>query len=159
MQRMNSDLSHIHWNALVIKAWFTLRFIDIQLRLCPRLWNAQLLQAGVIQTPTKATHTSTYSLNAVEVINLYRTAVQRAARSHFLFNTSCLRRSLVLRKLLHNVGIETSLVYGLSRQRKNSRHAWLEVVSPPSVKGQKIDTLSNPDNFIPLGKGGPADGT
>ncbi|PKL12777.1 MAG: hypothetical protein CVV52_08715 [Spirochaetae bacterium HGW-Spirochaetae-8] len=159
MQRMNSDISHIHWNALVIKIWFELRFMDIRLRLFPNSWNTKLLQIGVILKPTKATPTSTFSLDSVEMIIQYRAAVQRAARSRFFFNTSCLRRSLVLRKLLHEVGIETKLVYGLSPHTKGTGHAWLEVISPPSVKGQKIDTLSNPDNFIPLGKGGPVDGT
>ena len=158
MQKMNSELLHIHSNALGLKVWLSLRLLDLRLRLLPSSWNTKVLQAGVIQTPKKATHIGPNSLDTVEVITQYSAAVQRAARSRFFFNTSCLRRSLVLRNLLHKVGIEAKLVYGLSPHTKGTGHAWLEVVSPPSVKGQKIDTLSNPDNFITLGKGGPVDG-
>lgn len=159
MQRMNTDLSHIHWNALVIKVWFELRFMDIRLRLFPSSWNTQLLQAGAIETSVRTHNISPPCSDPTSLINEYIAAVRKAARSLFLFNTSCLRRSLVLRKLLHRVGIEAKLAYGLSPHVKGAGHAWLEVVSPLSVKGQKIDTLSNPDNFIPLGKGGPVDGT
>lgn|GEM_PF-2083645 len=158
MQKMNSDVLHIHSNALCIKVWLSLRLLDLRLRLLPSSWNTKLLQPRVIE---ESTHSKIHPMQNSEpscVIDLYISTVSKAARSRFFFNTSCLRRSLVLRNLLHKAGIEAKLVYGLSLHTKGTGHAWLEVVSPPSVRGQKIDTLSNPDNFITLGKGGPVDG-
>lgn len=150
--------SRVSESIFIIQAWFLLVFMDFRLRFFPVSRNTRLLQAGKIDSPIKKRHVMMYDIDPTIVINQFSSMIQRAGRYHFFFNTSCLRRSLVLRKLLHQAGIEAKLMYGLSLNTKGTGHAWLEVVSPQSVKGQKIDTLSNPDNFIPLGKGGPVDG-
>ncbi len=63
---------------------------------------------------------------AGEVVKRVLSLVERAGRNHFPW-VSCLRRALVLRRLLAEAGIETELRIGVNREGgRLGAHAWLE---------------------------------
>lgn len=111
-------LSSRDWS-LLIRVWILLLLLDLALRVlplrCVRRWteSGRPRRAAPPDTPALAGH-----LNRL---------IDCAARRH-LYPMRCLRRSLVLQRLLHEHGVVTLLRIG-ARQREGrlGAHAWLEL--------------------------------
>lgn len=121
----------------VATLWIQLACMDIRLKLLPHKWNSGLLyQKSISIEPDNS---------AKKKINKLIHLVSIAADRPLFFNMTCLRRSLILRARLKQVGITSTLVFGVGKYIKKpelhgsfSAHAWLEAGS------FIIDSLSDP---------------
>jgi hypothetical protein len=112
------------------RAWSLLLVTDLGLRALPfhRLQKALSVNGKEGGGPVSA-----------ETIERLSQLVGIAARNH-LCEMSCLRRSLVLQRMLSSLGIETNLQFGVNREDSNTinAHAWLE------YEGQVIGESQRP---------------
>lgn len=136
--------------------WFFLAAMDLRLQVFPATWNRCLLSS-------KPFHAGKNPLLCNDVDALkekieHTVSFLKLAASHPLyFNMGCLRRSLVLRRELQNMGISTVLTYGVRKEEGTKEgtlayrgHAWLVIREPVCLQGYEIDTSSNPLFFQEL---------
>jgi len=98
-------------------AWLGLLATDLVLRVLPSRWLTRDLPPNTDRVPD--------AVARYRIVVMSR-AVHRAARRH-LYPMTCLRRALVLRRLLKLAGVNTRLHYGVLPDENGIRaHAWLE---------------------------------
>lgn len=122
---------------LLMQAWFLLLAVDIGLRMLP----FQSVRRKLAQHPRGPAPAQVEQA-------IRRTAywVDRAERHH-LYAITCLRRSLVLQRLLAGQGIAAELRFGVRPEGGTIQaHAWLEregkPVSEPEALVGKFTTLA-----------------
>jgi hypothetical protein len=116
--RNASHLSFRDW-LFFIEAWFWLLVFDIGLRALPfpklQTYTAQL-----------ATHPISSPEQTRKLLFSINNAVDHACYNH-IYPMTCLRRSLVLQKMLSKRGIATELKIGVRKEAGQlSAHAWVE---------------------------------
>ena len=132
--------------------WLRLAMTDIGLRLFPARYKKRFSQQSVDEP---------LMLEQMEVpLQMQRmiTDVRRAAAHPLWFNMSCLRRSLVLQRLLEKHGIHTYITFGVKKGQSDniaishaiSAHAWLVVVSPVQYSGLQLDLSGVKESFTRL---------
>ena len=132
------SLSWSEWGVL-IRGWLLLFFVDLALRSFSftsvrRLLFRKNQNAGFCE------ESPAFS----EALQIYR-LVQIAARHH-IYPMSCLRRALVLRRLLSDHGIVTELRFGVQKSADGLlAHAWVEYEGRPVVEG-----YFHPQGFAPM---------
>lgn len=120
-------------SALRIMAWLLLA--DLALRLLPFPRAESLLRGR----PRRGAR----PLSGAEIRALAR-EVEAAARYH-LYPIHCLRRALVLRRLLDQRGLATELRFGVRKEGEEIRaHAWLEHA------GESLDPNPSPQGYARL---------
>lgn len=130
----------------VASIWIELAITDLRLKCLPWRMNRDFVFKGYGEgDPARP------EPEPVEVAEIGRLSrlVATAARFHFVFTMTCLRRSLVLRSRLERAGIASTLVFGAGRNKKTVAgaggvksklinsfigHAWLD------VGGMAVDT-------------------
>lgn len=125
-------LTRAQWGVL-IQAWGLLLMADLGLRLLSfrrvQAWAASKPVAHSREIPEEA---------ALEQIRLLQPLVNSAANNH-LYPMTCLRRSLVLQRMLARCGIPTALRLGV---RKGDgwlkAHAWLEYNGQPIGEAEDL---------------------
>ncbi len=140
--------------ARFLEAWIRLAMADVRLRVLPYRYNRRLLEPGVpleVSSSTAVTDSSAFEKRLASMLR----DVNRAAHRQLFFNMSCLRKAIVIREKLRNMGVRTVLVYGAKQNQEAgpacvSTHAWLEVVAPEQVKGMVIDPSSLSHQFSRL---------
>ncbi len=132
--------------------WLRLAMTDIGLRLFPAHFKKRFSQQSVDEP---------LMLEQIKVppqMQRMITDVCRAAAHPLWFNMSCLRRSLVLQRLLEKCGIHTSIAFGVRKGHTTTismshgikAHAWLVVVSPVQYSGLQLDLSSVSESFTRL---------
>jgi hypothetical protein len=117
-------LSRADW-LMLVQAWWLLLAVDLGLRALPfprlQTWAARTARRGESSAPARTEAT----------IQRARRMVRIASRNH-LYAMTCLRRSLVMQRLLSRRGIATELRFGVQKQAgKLQAHAWLEHAGRP----------------------------
>ncbi len=133
--------------------WLQLAVTDVGLRLFPERYGKRLAQS-----PADGDVEPSHADIPVEIWRIM-SDVRCAAGHPLWFNMSCLRRSLVLQKLLEKRGIHVSITFGVKKGHvQNIRtshsfmaHAWLTVVSPVQYSGLQLDLSSIQENYSRLG--------
>jgi hypothetical protein len=118
--RTARQLSGPDWG-IFFQAWFLLLAVDLGLRLLPFPW---------LQSFARRVRQHEVADEAGTVQRVQR-LVDIAARNH-LYPMGCLRRSLVLQRLLGRRGIATELRIGVRKEEAELQaHAWLEYAGQP----------------------------
>jgi hypothetical protein len=124
---------------LLAQAWILLLVVEVGLRMAP-FQRVQAWAAGARR--------STASLDPQQelaAIQRVQRMVDLAGRRH-LYPMTCLRRALVLQRLLARRGISTELRFGAHKEAGElSAHAWLEHAGLPIGEPQTIT-----ERFAPL---------
>lgn len=144
--RNASRLSPTDW-LLFIEAWFWLLIFDIGLRTLsfPKL---QAYAARLVSC-------STPSLKQIDDLILALCNSVDHARYNHLYQMTCLRRSLVLQKMLSERGISTELKIGVQKEAKQLiAHAWVEYQGKPLGEREHIVETFSPLQKTPLEKTG-----
>lgn len=136
--------------------WLCLAMTDIGLRLFPAHYRKHF-----IQNPAGGDIEASPAAIPVQIERIMAD-VRRAASHPLWFNMSCLRRSLVLQKLLGKRGIHASITFGVKREqtvnisipRPFTAHAWLTIVSPMQYAGLQLDPASVNETFSRLERDG-----
>jgi len=114
---------------LLVAAWFTWCRVALELAFrSPRTILADQGSAGAVslsdRVPSEEEELGSFILRSAELVEL--------AGRYAPVADSCLRRSLVLRRLLSRRGIETVLHLGVARNGEDlDAHAWLEWAGRP----------------------------
>jgi hypothetical protein len=125
-------LSRAEWGGF-LQAWTLLLAVDLGLRLLPfprlRAWAA----------PKSDAYSQNISDEAARAqIRQVRARVAQAARNH-LYPMTCLRRSLVLQRMLRRRGIPTELRLGVRKEDGTLQaHAWLEYQGQPVGEAEDL---------------------
>ena len=130
-----------HARVLFLQAWFLLLGVDWGLRLLP-FPRVQGWAAG-------GKRRAAYSHDGDPAPLIYQVSeqVSRAARNH-LYPMSCLRRSLVLQRILRGQGVVAELRIGVRKEgEKLEAHAWVEVEEAPVGETEEIAVT-----YPPLGE-------
>jgi hypothetical protein len=134
------SLSRGEW-WLLTRAWVLLLLVDMGLR--SRMISFRRLQK--ILAPKSRTLDKSQPEEARVTIRRLRRWVDIAARYH-LHPMTCLRRSLVLQRLLGQQGIAANLQIGVRKEEENlDAHAWLEYHGLPIGESEYIT-----EYFAPL---------
>lgn len=136
--------------------WLRLAMTDIGLRFFPALHGKRFLHQ-----PSDEQNMVGYTMVPPEIQRI-ASSVRRAAAHPLWFNMGCLRRSLVLQRLLEKRGIQSSIMFGVKRghaahaavSHAITAHAWLMVVSPAQYSGLQIDLSQVKDTFTRLDRCG-----
>ncbi len=115
----------------VIFIWLKLIIIDLRLKIIPSKFNKKWLFNSKKFKESK-------QVNEVELERFLKYI--RIASSHsYIFNMSCLRQSLLIRRYLNSQKITSKIVFGLNKDSKQNynAHAWVE------VDELKIDPTNN----------------
>jgi len=119
---------------LCTRAWVLLILVDVGLR--SRIMSFRRLQK--ILAPKSRTLDKSQPEDAWGAIRRLRRWVDIAARYH-LYPMTCLRRSLVLQRLLGQQGIAADLQIGVRKKEENlDAHAWLEYHGQPIGESEYI---------------------
>ena len=123
---------------LLFQAWLLLLVVDLGLRIAPFRFIQKLL------TVTSKS-TSLENISEEDTFQNVERIVDVAGNNH-LYPMTCLRRALVLQRLLALRGIETELRFGVHKGgNKLSAHAWLE------YQGQSVsERRESYQEFIPI---------
>ena len=134
------SLSRGEW-WLLTRAWILLLLVDVGLR--SRMMSFRRLQK--ILAPKSRTLDKSQPEDSWGAIRRLRRWVDTAARYH-LYPMTCLRRSLVLQRLLGQQGIAADLQIGVRKEEeKLNAHAWL------AYHGQPLGEPGNiTEHYIPL---------
>jgi len=129
--------------------WLRLAIADIGLNVFPGQFYKRLSQQkGGIPEKRSEEVLPSYVMQVVHDV--------RCVAGHPLwFNMSCLRRSIVLHKILKKQGITTSIIFGV---RKGTRvkmvdihgfkaHAWLVISAPQEYAGIELDPTSTSESY------------
>lgn len=132
------SLSSRDWQTLLL-AWGWLLAVDLGLRLLPfrrlQRWVTAVPRCGQPLPAAQALPRIAHTAWLVDV-----------ARRYHLARTSCLRRSLVLQRLLLRQCIPTELRFGVRRESGQLlAHAWLEYAGQPVSDREALS-----GRFIPL---------
>ncbi len=105
--------------------WCALALVDIRLRLLPYKFNKKILDSQA-----RTHYSADLSGRSFRIIQSISSSVNRAAQFPWIFDMSCLRRAIVIRratKIL--VNREPILHYGIRKQNDGTimAHAWLEM--------------------------------
>jgi hypothetical protein len=106
-------------------SWCALALVDIRLRLLPYKFNKKILDSEA-----RNHYSADLSSRSLRIIQSISSSVNRAAQFPWIFDMSCLRRAVVIRRatkiLVHR---EPILHYGIRRQNDGAiiAHAWLEI--------------------------------
>jgi hypothetical protein len=119
--RVVAALSPADWTTLA-EAWLRLLWVDLALRFLPYAWCRRALRRGL----GPAVEVGGSAERAARVVRL----VDVAARHHVRAMT-CLRRALVLQRMLERRGIAAVLRVGARRDEGFLAHAWVEVDGRP----------------------------
>ncbi|MBN2145761.1 MAG: lasso peptide biosynthesis B2 protein [Anaerolineales bacterium] len=123
--RKAGALSLREWG-IFLEAWIFLLLVDLGLRLINYRRLKARLDMGQ-QNPGRRKLKG----DALLTIKRLDEQVNRAARNH-LYPMTCLRRSLVLQRMLAKRGIPTELHFGVRKQADGLvAHAWLEFEGQP----------------------------
>ncbi len=134
------SLSRGEW-WLLTRAWVLLLLVDVGLR--SRMMSFRRLQK--ILAPKSLTMDKSQPEVARGTIRRLRRWVDTAARYH-LYPMTCLRRSLVLQRLLGKQGIAAELQIGVRKEDENlNAHAWLEYHGQPIGESESIL-----EHYLPL---------
>jgi len=126
---------------LLTRAWVLLLLVDVGLR--SRMMSFRRLQK--ILAPKSRTLDKSQPEDAWGTIRRLKRWVDIAARYH-LYPMTCLRRSLVLQRLLGQQGIAAYLQIGVRKEEENlDAHAWLEYHGLPIGESEYIT-----EYFAPL---------
>ena len=136
--------------------WLRLAITDVGLRLFPARYRKRFVQSsaeGLIEPAHRGIPPS---------IQRILSDVRCAASHPLWFNMSCLRRSLVLQRLLQKQGIRTIISFGVRKgcaidvggSSPFTAHAWLMVVSPMQFSGLQLDLSSIQETFTRLDRHG-----
>jgi hypothetical protein len=123
-------LSASDWRVLA-RAWYLLLLADVGLRVLP----FRRVQRGV---PPAADVLVGPSEEIAATLRRLRQLVDMAARNH-LYPMTCLRRALVLQRMLAQRGIATKLEIGVRKEAGAlAAHAWLEYDGQPIGQPEAI---------------------
>ena len=130
-------ISAIDW-WLFGKAWILLLLTDVGLRLL-----SYQRVSEWIMSPVDESMISSGDID--KIIIQSKDAVKRASRNH-IYKMTCLRRSLVLQRLIATQGVQTELRFGIQREEGDLKgHAWLEYRGRPVSEPETIT-----ESFAPL---------
>lgn len=133
------SLSRGEW-WLLTRAWVLLLLVDVALR--SGMMSFRRLQK--ILAPKLRTLDKSQPEDARVAIRRLRRGVDIAARYH-LYPMTCLRRSLVLQRLLGQQGIAADLQIGVRKEEENlNAHAWLEYHGQPIGESESISAHYSP---------------
>jgi len=126
-------LTRAEWGVLV-QAWVLLLWVDLGLRLLPfprlRAWAAPGELAHSRKIPDG---------EALAQIQGIQSLVNSAARNH-LYPMTCLRRSLVLQRMLGRRSIPAELRLGVRKEEGQLKaHAWLEYQGQPVGEAEDLE--------------------
>jgi len=108
-------LTRVEWN-LLFRAWGLLLLVDVGLRMRFPLR---------MRISAEALRTSNSSSDPAPIQRVSR-MVNMASRHH-LYPMTCLRRALVLQRLLVQCGVSTRMQIGVNKERERlGAHAWIE---------------------------------
>jgi hypothetical protein len=139
--RVARQLSGPDWGTF-FQAWFLLLAVDLGLRLLPFPW----LKAFAQRVRQRQ------AMNEADTVQRVQRLVDIAARNH-LYSMGCLRRSLVLQRLLGRRGIATDLRIGVRKEDANLRaHAWLERAGQPVGEAAGIAGCYAPLGVLEAGR-------
>lgn len=128
--RAGRRLSAGDWRVMA-RAWFWLLLVDAGLRLLP----FPRVQRVV---PPVAHSLAGSPEETAAAIRRLRRLVDIAARNH-LYPMTCLRRALVLQRMLAQAGIATKLQFGVRKEAGAlAAHAWLEYDGQPIGQPEAI---------------------
>jgi hypothetical protein len=132
------SLSRDEWWILT-RAWILLLLVDLGLRILP------FRRLQKVLTPKSRTMNKSQPWEVLAKIRHLRRWVYTAARNH-LYPMTCLRRSLVLQRLLGQQGIEVDLQIGVRKEEEQfNAHAWLVYHDQPIG-----EPVSIAEHYIPL---------
>jgi len=123
-------LTRVEWN-LLFRAWGLLLLVDVGLRMRFPLR---------MRISAEALRTSNSSSDPAPIQRVSR-MVNMASRHH-LFRMTCLRRALVLQRLLVQCGVSTRMQIGVNKEAERlGAHAWVEydgrpINESPAVAGR-----------------------
>ncbi len=123
-----------------LKSWFTLLTITGCFRVLPYAWLKTYVIKPLLDTrPTPTKKVTTASVQTIEA--LFLSACYRQP-----LTSTCLHRSLALKRLLTQQGLETKMIIGVKKENgKLMAHAWVD------FEGQAFaDTDENIDQYKPL---------
>ena len=133
---------------ILTRAWILLLLVDLGLRI--RILPFRCLQKNL--TPKSRTMDKFKSREASNKIRHLRRWVDIAARHH-LYPMTCLRRSLVLQRLLGQQGIAADLQIGVRKtEEKLDAHAWLEYHGQPLGESESIIEHYSPLTALETGQ-------
>ena len=119
---------------LLTRAWVLLLLVEVGLR--SRMMSFRRMQK--ILAPKSRTLDKSQPEDAWGTIRRLQRWVDIAARYH-LYPMTCLRRSLVLQRLLGQQGIAANLQIGVRKEEENlDAHAWLEYHGLPIGERESI---------------------
>lgn len=133
-----SKLSPADWG-LLMRAWFWLLIFDLGLRALPFTRMQQMATGALQERPGGKASQPEF------IISRNWRFVDIASRHH-IYKMSCLRRSLVLQRLLYRQGLQADLRFGVNKAGGELQaHAWLEFqgrpIGEPETLSEHFTTL------------------
>ncbi|TXT44330.1 MAG: hypothetical protein FD137_1604 [Spirochaetes bacterium] len=128
ISRLGQKIAAAFPSGEILGAWALLACADLRLRLMPYSLNRGFIFGASAEGDKGETIISEEDMAAIRHLS---GVVKHAASHPFLFNMTCLRRSIVLKDLLVCKGIRARIVFGVQKkERSRDRipgHAWLRV--------------------------------